>query len=178
MAHISPIPFEVVVDMKPRTLIEEYKKAYAAGGIAFFFGVDKTDLGLCLTINYRVQGIYLCSDVAQFASAYDDFTSWVGIMTPHATQAGKIIGKAYDGPVVVYIEPLQYKQFCEEAEHVADLYCRNNIVFREIPDVWFHDLQLIQFLRNHLKPHPLMVAWFSRSDISGTPMRLGGRRIR
>jgi hypothetical protein len=182
MTNIEPILFEIVATMRASDLIKEFEKAQTIGGITFFFGVDMTTLGPCLTINHRRQGIYLHSEVPQFESIYKDSNyvaskDWVGVIAPDEEQKGNVVGKAYDGLVAIYVAPDEYRQFLAEAKHVADLYCRNNIVFREIPDVWFSEMRLIQFIKNKLKPHPLLEAWFIRSnEVSGTPTRLGKKR--
>jgi len=183
MTNVKPIPFETVATMSASDLIREFERTQAVDPIAFFFGVDMTPLGPCLTINHRRQGIYLHPDVSQFESIYKDSNyegsaDWGGVITPDEIQKGNMVGKAYDGLIIIYVAPSEHLQFLEEAEYVANLYCRNNIVFREIPDIWFSELRLIQFIKNKLKPHSLLKAWFNRSnDVSGTPMRLGRKRI-
>ena len=75
-------------------------------------------------------------------------------------RAGEIVCEENISNVTIYISPEEYEQFCRDAEEIFGLYCLDDMCFRGIPDLWFDGLALIQFIRNQLRPHPIMGYWF------------------
>lgn len=147
---------EEILKQKSSVTLEECLRAFDTGAM-FEFGVDKTELGFRLTINGQIIGIYLYPDADEFRKRID--SPYEAVITPDQARANSI--EHEDGKnVVIYVSPADYEQFCQDAQTVYDLYHSEGLCFREIPDIWFSNLALVQFIRDHLRPHPGMFMWF------------------
>lgn len=161
MSTFRRIPMEEILHPSDfGLLINEVQRAREAG--SFEFGVDKTDeLGFRLTINGQQVGIYLYPDANEFRRRIGSPSEAVIAADP--TRAGSIEHANGDN-IAIYVSPEKHEQFCLDAQTIYDLYTSGNLCFRSIPDVWFSDLALIQFIRDHLQPHPVMGRmWFHLS---------------
>ena len=138
--------------------MSEQEKAWEAGAV-FEFGVDETELGFRLTLNGRIAGVYLYPDANGFRARIND--DYPAVIAPDRVDSHRI--EHDDGHnVAIYVSPERFEQFCQDAQVVYDLYCDNDVCFRCIPDLWFSDLALVQFVRGDLQPHPAMRHWFQR----------------
>ena len=146
-----------ILNQRSATTLMECDKAFEAGA-TYTIGVDRTKYGIRLTINEQPQSpIYFCIDVNEFRKKYN---SPVALITPDLERAGEITGEAYGRDVIIYVQIEEYEQFYRDAEKIFEEYCLDGICFRGIPDLWFDDLTLIKYIREHLSPHPIMGWWF------------------
>ncbi|MDY7077667.1 MAG: hypothetical protein SXV54_12165 [Chloroflexota bacterium] len=156
MSVIRRIPMKQILKQKRSVIVAECLRAFDAGA-TFEFGVDRTELGFRLTVNGQIIGIYLYPDSDEFRRRIA--VSYAAVITPSQVCPGSIEQTNKNG-IVIYVLPEEYEQFCRDAETVHTLYCFGDLCFRGIPDIWFDDLALVRFIRDHLRLHPNMSLWF------------------
>jgi hypothetical protein len=151
------LSMQEILSQRPSITVMECDKTFEAGA-TYTIGVDKNKYGVRLTINEQPQSpIYFCTDVSEFRKL---FTSFVSLITPDIERAGEVSGEPYGRNVIIYVRPEEYEQFYHDAERIFEEYCLDGICFRGIPDLWFDELALIKYIREHLCSHPIMEWWF------------------
>lgn len=158
MSTFRRIPMEEILKKPLSAIAPEYQKALDAG--TFEFGVDKTEMGYRLMVNAQIIGVYLYSDADDFRKQIK--SPYEAVIVPDQFRA-RTIEQENGYNIVIYVSPEDYEQFCHDAQIVYDLYSTDNLCFRSIPDIWFSDLMLVQFIRDYLHPHPAMQRWFGPS---------------
>ena len=172
-APVRRLTIKEIIEQDRAVTLTECLKAFYSGA-TFEFGVDRTEIGLRLTINLQIIGIYLCPNVDVFRSRVE--SPYEAVIVPNTARAGRIEHDEDGNNVVIHISPGDHRQFCADAQSVYELYSLKDFCFRGIPDVWFRDLMLVQFLRDALRPHPSMGRWFG-SNLHGTGILWLSRRL-
>jgi hypothetical protein len=142
-----------------RMVLDEIVRAYKAGA-AFVFGVDKIKYGYRLTINRILRGIYLAPDIEKLEQEKYLYLGGPTAIVPDTARAGTIDWRG-EQDVKFYVSHKEFARFCQEAEQIFDEYFLKGFCFRMIPDLWFNDMALIQFIRERLRFHPATMPWFS-----------------
>jgi hypothetical protein len=141
------------------SVITQVISAYRAGSV-FKFGVDKLEDSYRLTINQMVSPIYLTD--SEKVKPKDRF---LAAIVPDVTLAGTVDWRAENHVIIFYVLPREFSGFCQEAEQIFNEYFYNDLCFRMIPDIWFSDTSLVQFIRKEMKPHPEMKYWFEQPHL-------------
>ena len=135
-------------------VLDQVVRAYKAGA-TFRFGVDKLKRGYRLTINEMVQGIYLRPDTE--AVKQGEHLALVAVVPDQ--QLTETFEQRSEDCLICYVSPASFTRFCDEAEQVFDEYYFRGFCFRMIPDLWFADLTLVQFIREQLLSRPPLKRW-------------------
>lgn len=158
------LPIQEIDDLwnrqgNPQAVLDEIVRAYQAGA-RFQFGVDRLETGYRLTIRSNMLGIYLVEEVEE-----DKLKGkWSGgFIVPDQTRAGSVDWWEEE-TVVFYVSPDEFDRFRQEAEQIFVEYFFKGNCFRMIPDIWFDDMALVQFMRERLCPHPAMKFWFGSDN--------------
>jgi hypothetical protein len=143
---------------RPNLVLDEIVRADKAGAL-FLFGVDKIKDIYRLTIDGSSRGIYLRPDTEDVSQRrHWRLRSLVAIL-PDADQKGTVDWRG-KMDVLFYVSPKKFTCLCQDAEQVFKEYFFEGACFRMIPDIWFSDTALVQFIREQLRPHPAMRPWF------------------
>jgi hypothetical protein len=144
----------------PNAVLNEIVRAYQAGA-TFQFGIDRIVTGYRLTIRSNPVGIYLTNKVTKARRE----SKWPGgFIIPDEGKAGSVNWKGQNY-VIFYLLPERFDWFCREAEQIFKEYFFEGNCFRMIPNIWFDDMLLVQFVRERLRPHPAMKFWFEPDDM-------------
>jgi hypothetical protein len=141
-----------------RVVLDEIVRANKAGA-AFVFGVDKLKDGYRLTVNCILRGVYLTPDIDKIRQERDLRLRGLTAIVPDVVRAGAIDWRG-EQDVTFYVSQDEFAHFCQEAEQIFDEYSLKELCFRMIPDLWFRDMTLVQFIRERLRSHPATMPWF------------------
>ena len=142
-----------------KSVINQVISAYRFGSV-FKFGVDKLNGSYRLTINLMVSPIYLTD--SEKVKPKDRF---LAAIVPDVTLAGTVDWREENQVIVFYVLPRKFASFCQDAEQIFNEYFYKGLCFRIIPDLWFSDTSLVQFIREEMKPHPGMKHWFEQPHL-------------
>ena len=143
------------LDTEEYHLFKWIKDATNAGA-EFFFGVDKITSGYFISINCSLLGdFYLCPKMEVNLPA----------IVPDDALAGSSIARDKYA-IVFFISTAQYHQFMQEAEMIFKLYYNQEEdgCFRVVPDIWHSEMHLIQFITEHIVPHPSLSKLYQQSE--------------
>ena len=122
-------------------------------GAVFIFGVDKLKIGFRISINGGgLSSLYLIPSADTRKKHTLDILPAV---IPSAELAGTY--EQHEGlDAVFYVSPADYEQFCREAEETFASYHYQGWCFRAIPDTWFPEAKMLQFIREKVLSHPAL----------------------